>query len=220
MITEAERQSLLGAERPRRSLPLAPVALPSLRRLPLADAARDVDRQWRPIYAVWEITLKCDLACRHCGSRAGRERPDELTTSECLDLVRQMAELGVKEVTLIGGEAYLREDWTDIVRAIREHGMSATMTSGGRGLTRERTEAAAKAGLQSVSISLDGLEQTHDRLRNLKGSFRAGLAALENLRSAGIKVSCNTQINRLTMPELPELLELIASEGVHSWQIQ
>ena len=44
---------------------------------------------WRPIYAVWEITLRCDLACRHCGSRAGRARPDELDTAECLDLVRR-----------------------------------------------------------------------------------------------------------------------------------
>ena len=71
--------------------------------------------RWRPdetsppSIAVWEITLRCDLACRHCGSRAGRERPDELTTSEALDVVRQMADLGVKEVTLIGGEAYLRD---------------------------------------------------------------------------------------------------------------
>jgi radical SAM protein with 4Fe4S-binding SPASM domain len=219
VLTEEERRELLERPRPRH-LPLVPEAPLGRRHLPLADQARDVDRRAIPIYVVWEVTLQCDLACRHCGSRAGRERQNELDTSECLDLVRQMAELGVKEVTLIGGEAYLRDDWTDIVRAIREHGMSATMTSGGRGLSRERTEAAAKAGLQSVSISLDGLEQTHDRLRNLKGSFKAGLAALENLRAAGIKVSCNTQINRLTMPELPELLELIAREGVHSWQIQ
>ena len=93
-----------------RALPLAP----SRRRLPLAPAAREIDRSWQPVYAVWEITLKCDLACRHCGSRAGRDRPDELTTAEALDLVAQMADLGVKEVTLIGGEAYLRDDWTEI----------------------------------------------------------------------------------------------------------
>ena len=92
----------------RRSLPLAPRAEPGLRHLPLASEARDVDRKFRPIYAVWEVTLKCDLACRHCGSRAGRARPDELSNEECLDLVRQMAALGVLEVTVIGGEAYLR----------------------------------------------------------------------------------------------------------------
>src|SRR5688572_18472029 len=120
----------LGA-RPR-SLPIAPTAEPSRKRLPLADEVRPIDQRWYPVYAVWEVTLRCDLACRHCGSRAGRSRPDELTTEEALDLVAQMAELGVKEVTVIGGEAYLREDWTEIVRAVRAHGMTCTMTTGGR----------------------------------------------------------------------------------------
>ena len=68
-------------------------AAPALRHLPLAAAARDIERHTRPIYAVWETTLRCDLACHHCGSRAGRERPDELSTAECLDLVKQMADL-------------------------------------------------------------------------------------------------------------------------------
>jgi len=94
------------------------------------------------------------------------------------------------------------------------------MTSGGRGITPELARAAKAAGLESVSISLDGLEATHDRLRALDGSFRAGVAALRNLREAGIRVATNTQINRLSMPELPELLEVIAAAGIHSWQIQ
>ena len=65
----------------------------------------------RTSYAVWEITLKCNLACNHCGSRAGHARTTELTTEEAFDLVRQMAEVGIKEVTLIGGEAFMRPDW-------------------------------------------------------------------------------------------------------------
>ena len=82
----------------------------------------DADRRdYTPVHVVWEITLACDLKCQHCGSRAGRRRPDELTTAECLDLVAQLARLGTREVTLIGGEAYLRRDWVEIVRA--RHGL-------------------------------------------------------------------------------------------------
>src|SRR5258705_9368480 len=113
VLTPEQRAAELSRARPR-NLPIAPAAPPARRRLPLAEKARPRDEQTRPIYAVWEITLQCDLACRHCGSRAGHARPDELSTEECLDLVRQMAALGVMEVTLIGGEAYLRDDWTDI----------------------------------------------------------------------------------------------------------
>jgi radical SAM protein with 4Fe4S-binding SPASM domain len=203
-----------------RSLPIAPLAAPPRRHLPLADAARPVDQRARPIYAVWEITLRCDLACRHCGSRAGRERPEELSTEQALDLVRQMAELGVKEVTLIGGEAYLREDWTDLVRAVRAHGMQCSITTGGRGFTPERARAARDAGVQSVSVSIDGLRETHDALRGVRGSFDAAFASLQNLRDAEIPVAVNTQINRRNLSELEAVFDTIARERIHGWQVQ
>ena len=127
-----------------------------------------------------------------------------------------MAELGVLEVTVIGGEAYLHEDWLVIVEAIRRAGMQCSMTTGGRGMTAERARAAAGAGLQSVSVSLDGREATHDRLRGVTGSYRAALAAAANLRAAGVPVSVNTQINKLSMPELPDVLETAIGLGVHA----
>jgi radical SAM protein with 4Fe4S-binding SPASM domain len=203
-----------------RSLPIAPVAGPPRRHLPLADDVRAVDAKWRPIYAVWEITLRCDLACRHCGSRAGRERPEELSTAEALDLVAQMADLGVKEVTLIGGEAYLREDWTDIARAVRARGMQCSITTGGRGFTLDRAQAAKEAGVQSVSVSVDGLRETHDALRGVRGSFDAALMAMGNLRRAGIPVAANTQINRPNLGEIESLFEVLAAERIHGWQVQ
>ena len=203
-----------------RRLPIAPQAPPARRRLPLAPEVREVDRQWRPIYAVWEVTLACDLACAHCGSRAGRARPDELSTAEALDLVRQMAEMGVMEVTLIGGEAYLREDWLELIAAVRAAGMQCTMTTGGRGLTAEMAVAAARAGLQSASVSLDGTEDVHDRLRGVRGSHASALSAAANLRRAGVGVSVNTQINRLSMPLLSELADSVIAVGAHAWQIQ
>jgi MoaA/NifB/PqqE/SkfB family radical SAM enzyme len=73
---------------------------------------------------VWELTLKCDLACGHCGSRAGKPRDRELETAEALDLVEQLADMGAREVTLIGGEAYLRDDWHLIARAIAYSGLT------------------------------------------------------------------------------------------------
>jgi MoaA/NifB/PqqE/SkfB family radical SAM enzyme len=172
----------------RRSLPIAPLAA-GRRRLPLAESARPVDRAVRPVNAVWELTLRCDLACRHCSSRAGRPRPDELTTREALDVVDQMADLGVLEVTLIGGEAYLHEGWTDIVRAIRKRNMDCTVVTGGRGMTRDRARMARDAGVMSVSVSVDGLPATHDALRGLAGSHRSALEAMAHLAEAGVQVN-------------------------------
>lgn len=209
-----EREALVRARRPR-------VALPTLkprRSLPLLEA-RPLDRRTRPRHAVWELTLRCDQACRHCGSRAGVARPNELSTAECLDLVRQLAELGVMEVTLIGGEAYLRPDFLDIVGAIHARGMHCTLTTGGRGLDRELARALAAAGLGSASVSLDGADATHDRLRGSTGSHRDAVAAMGALREAGVRLTGNTQINRLNLTELPAVLDLLVAEGAEAWQV-
>jgi radical SAM protein with 4Fe4S-binding SPASM domain len=174
----------------------------------------------RPRYAVWEITLQCDLACRHCGSRAGRARPDELTTAEALDLVAQMAELGVQDVTLIGGEAYLREDWLEIAAALVARGIDTSVTTGGRGITPGRARAMAEVGISTVSVSIDGDADTHDHLRAVKGSHAAALSALDALRGAGLPVSVNTQICAQNLHEIEPLFDVVAGKGAHSWQLQ
>ena len=197
-----------------------PLVSAKRRQFPLADHARPVDLQARPKLAVWELTLRCDLSCRHCSSRAGHARPDELSTEEALALVGSLAKLGVLEVTLIGGEAYLRDDWLQIIKAIRAHGMQCTMVTAGRGIDQSRAEAAQLAGLQSVSVSIDGSPDVHDSLRNLKGSHQAALRAMHYLAKAGIQVSANSQIGRHSYRDLPKIFDTIASAGAHSWQIQ
>lgn len=92
-------------------------------------------------YAVWELTLQCNLGCIHCGSRAASPRASELSTGEALGLVRQLHHAGIREVTLIGGEAYLRDDFLTVVRAIRKARMACTLTTGGFGISA----AAARA---------------------------------------------------------------------------
>ena len=172
------------------------------------------------VYVVWELTLRCDLACKHCGSRAGKARDDELDTREALDVVQQLAAMGAREITLIGGEAYLRDDWATIARAIKDAGMACTMTTGGRGMTEERARLARESGIDSVSVSLDGLQETHDLQRGVRGSFESACTALSNLRAEGVPITVNTQVNRISFPDLDALLDLLIDEGCHAWQVQ
>jgi radical SAM protein with 4Fe4S-binding SPASM domain len=202
-----------------RTLPVAPKAPPARRNLPLAPVVRPIDREARPIYAVWELTLRCDLACRHCGSRAGRARPEELSTEEAVRVVGELADLGTKEVTLIGGEAYLHEGWLDVARAIAARGMRMTMVTGGRGLTDERAAELASAGCAAVGVSVDGLEATHDRLRGVQGAFRSAVGAIRAVRRAGMRASVNTQIARPALREIEPMMELLADEGIGAWQV-
>lgn len=174
----------------------------------------------KPVVVVWELTLACNLKCGHCGSRAGKKRPNELTTAECVDVIRQCARLGTREITLIGGEAYMRPDWLEIIRAITAHGMRCNLQSGGYALTDEKVRLAREAGLQSAGISIDGLRDLHDRIRGVKGSYDRCIEALQNLRRHGVPYSVNTQITPGTMPHLRPLLHILHGLGVRNWQLQ
>ncbi len=170
--------------------------------------------------AIWEITLRCNLSCLHCGSRAADARSDELSTAEALDLVRQLAEVGIDEVALIGGEAFLRRDWLEIAADITRRGMLCTMVTGGYGITEKLAVRMRQAGIAQCSVSVDGTEETHDQLRGKKGSWEACFQSIKYLNQAGIITTCNTQINRMSAPELFQIYELIRSAGVKAWQIQ
>jgi radical SAM protein with 4Fe4S-binding SPASM domain len=173
-----------------------------------------------PAYVVWELTLRCDQPCAHCGSRAGVRREDELTTEEALRVVDELRAMRAREVVVIGGEAYLHEGFLDIVRALCAAGIRATMTTGGRGVTRSLARQMKEAGMASVSVSIDGLAAQHDQIRKARGSFDSALSALEHLQDAGIPTSANTHVNRVNAPILEQLFELLASRGIRSWQVQ
>lgn len=187
-------------------------------------AARTTDehdiRGLRPVSVVWEITLACNLKCQHCGSRAGRPRSDELNTEEALDLIDHLASMGTREISFIGGEAYLRKDWVELIRRSRSHGIRTSMQTGARNLTDARIDAAAEAGLQSIGVSIDGLPDLHDRVRGVKGSYDQAISALYRAKARGLAVSVNTQIGAETLPHLEPLMDRIIEAGATHWQIQ
>ena len=190
------------------------------RRLPSRYETDEDFAHSKPVVVVWELTLACNLKCGHCGSRAGKKRPNELTTAECFEVIRQCARLGTRDITLIGGEAYMRPDWLEIIRAITAHGMRCNLQSGGYALTDEKVRLAKEAGLRSAGISIDGLRDLHDRIRGVKGSYDRCIEAIGNLRRHGVPYSVNSQITAETMPDLRPLLHILHGLGVRNWQLQ
>lgn len=174
----------------------------------------------RPVYAVWELTMKCDQPCEHCGSRAGPARPRELTTEEALSVARKLAALGCRETVLIGGEAYLRPDVHQVIAELAKGGIRVSLQTGGRAFNRERARSMRDAGLAAVGVSIDGPARVHDKLRGNLGSHRAAISALDAGREAGLALASNTQINALNWDMLPEIARELRAHGVEAWQTQ
>lgn len=197
--------------------------MPSSSRSARSRVAREVSETDAgvPVYAVWELTIRCDHACAHCGSRAGAfQRPGELDRETVLETARTLARLGTREVTLIGGEAYLSPHCLPVIRELTAHGVRVTMQTGGLGMTAARVQKLKDAGLAAVGFSIDGPERVHDVLRSRPGSWRAATRGLEEAAAAGLTVTANSQINALNVPHLEETAALLHERGARVWRAQ
>jgi radical SAM protein with 4Fe4S-binding SPASM domain len=173
-----------------------------------------------PLIVGWELTLGCNLRCRHCGSAAGLAREGELTLNEALRLCDQFPALAVQEVDFTGGEPLVRADWWRIAAYLQDKQITTRMVTNGLGLSPDVVDRMRDVGLATVAVSLDGLEATHDRIRAHPGLFRRVIAGMERAAHAGIQVSAITAVNPLNLEELPGLRSLLESAGVDTWQVQ
>jgi len=173
-----------------------------------------------PEMCVWELTLKCNMRCIHCGSMAGRPREGELEIRECFKVADQLLALGCKEVSFIGGEVFLYEGWELIAERMSRGGAYVTIITNGFVMGDKQISQIKAGGLGSVAVSIDGMEANHDRIRNVRGSFRRAIAALDRLREEGMRVSVVTCITDFNYGDLEELYKLLVEHGVLAWQLQ
>jgi radical SAM protein with 4Fe4S-binding SPASM domain len=173
-----------------------------------------------PFIVGWELTLACNLRCRHCDSSAGAPRARELSRAEALSLCEQFPELLVNEVIFTGGEPLLCPYWSDLAARLLELGIKTGVVTNGLPLAEETVAAMLRTGLTAAGVSLDGFESQHDRIRGVEGAFRRAVRGIELMVSRGIEVTVITSVTAVNLPQLGEICELVLSLGAAKWQIQ
>ncbi|MFX1279194.1 MAG: radical SAM protein [Promethearchaeota archaeon] len=178
-----------------------------------------ITRRIKPICAVWEITLRCNSNCIHCGSKAGESRLSELSTNEALNLVKELHDCGYKGVALMGGEPLIRKDWYEIAREIKKQKMDLSIVTNGLNL-KQQSQNLKKVKPDCVSLSLDGATpKVHDYIRGVQGSFKKTLEAIELLKDLKIPTSVITSVNKINLKELNLIKNLLLGRNI-AWQIQ
>jgi MoaA/NifB/PqqE/SkfB family radical SAM enzyme len=149
----------------------------------------------------WETTRRCNLACLHCRAAAGSgPYPGELTTGEGIKLLDELATMGQVVVILTGGEPLLREDIFDLADYGARLGHRMVMAVNGTLLTPAIASRLKDAGIQRVSISIDGATATsHDRLRTVDGAYAGALAGIAACKEAGLPFQINTTVTRANL---------------------
>lgn len=172
-----------------------------------------------------ELTLRCNERCIHCGSRCGEhDRVNELSKEQyrkILDDVKR--DFGVKQVELdiTGGEPLLRRDFFDIMSYANSLGFRWGMTSNATLINDDIAHRLHECGMKTISVSIDGLESTHDSLRGMNGAFSGAMRGIDALiRHGGFQsIQVTTVVNHRNFSELDELFDILCKIDIDSWRV-
>lgn len=175
--------------------------------------------EYQPITCVWEVTMGCNMRCGHCGSSCLEPLPDELSTEEALKVCDQLSEIGLKWITLSGGEPLTRKDTPLLIERLTKKGVSVNIITNGWLLEEKMAESLKQSGISTVAISIDGTEKIHDKIRR-KGAFAHARDAFATLKRLGVNTGAVTTITKQNIGILGELKESLIEMGVKTWQVQ
>lgn len=170
----------------------------------------------------WEVTLRCNLACRHCGSDCRKEAavPDMPLEHflPVLDDVATITEPNKVMINTVGGEPLVREDIVECGKAITDRGFRWGFVTNGVLLTKDLLKQLLDAGLRSIAVSLDGLEEEHNWLRG--NSYHGAMNAITLLtKTKNLVWDVITCVNQRNFSSLQLLKEQLIAAGVKKWRI-
>jgi 12,18-didecarboxysiroheme deacetylase len=164
---------------------------------------------------VWNVGQRCNLKCVHCYSQSqDRSYPDELTTAEGKRLIEDLADFGSPVILFSGGEPLLRADLLDLAERAIDRGLRAVISTNGTLIDKRMAGRLKKIGLSYVGVSLDGMRETHDRFRGVKGAFESALEGIRHCQEAQIKVGLRFTMNRRNAMDVPLIFDLLEEKDI------
>jgi radical SAM enzyme (rSAM/lipoprotein system) len=174
-------------------------------------------------YLFWEYTHRCNLSCLHCGSdcKPGITTPD-MPPEDFLrvtEKIKTQYDPSKVMVVITGGEPLMRKDLEYCGAELAKQGYSWGMVTNGILLSEKRLDSLLNGGLKSVTVSLDGLEASHNWLRN-RECFNEVVQAISLLvRTKGIVFDVVTCVNQRNFGELDEMKKMLIPLGVKNWRL-
>ena len=175
-------------------------------------------------YLFWECTWRCNLRCQHCGSdcKSGSAFPD-MPFEDFLSAIEPLKERYPPNsilVVIMGGEPLVRKDLAACGKKLRDNGFRWGIVTNGYSYDEAIHSQLVSAGMGSITVSLDGLEESHNRLRNNPRSFERAVKALELVVTCPrLNYDVVTCVHQKNLAELPALKEFLIAQKVKNWRI-
>jgi radical SAM enzyme (rSAM/lipoprotein system) len=175
-------------------------------------------------YLFWECTQRCNLNCLHCGSDCiadpeVRDMPFDDFLKAILPL-KNVYDPNSIQIVITGGEPLLRADLPACGISLRKLGFRWGIVTNGWAYTPEKHAALLSAGMGSLTLSLDGFEESHNWLRSNNKSFERALQALDLIVSSpNLNYDIVTCVHSKNFNELQEFRDFLISKKVKAWRL-
>jgi radical SAM protein with 4Fe4S-binding SPASM domain len=163
---------------------------------------------------VWNVTSCCNLTCTHCYASVGQNAGTELSTKDALAVLDDLAAFGCPVVLFSGGEPFVRPDILTLARHAVKKGLRVVFSTNGTLIDETLASEIKSIGVSYVGISMDGMEEVHDRFRNCKGAFQQALAGIRYCREAGVKVGLRVTMTQDNVKDIPAIFDLMEAERI------
>ncbi|BED91807.1 MAG: radical SAM protein [Candidatus Improbicoccus pseudotrichonymphae] len=164
----------------------------------------------------WSITKNCNLRCKHCYMNASKKTAnDDITFEECKKIIFQIAQCGIKKISITGGEPFVRPDFWEIVdEIIRNDIRIKKIYTNGFNLNENIIKNLKLRNIYpEFSLSFDGCGY-HDWLRGIKGTEKKVIESIKLLHKNGFKISCEVCIHRINAGAIKKTIDFLKNLGV------
>lgn len=172
-------------------------------------------------YLFLELSRKCNLSCRHCGSDCSSDSSmAEMTPETWMQIIDYMMERYNPFFVLTGGEPLVYNGFDKVINHLKKRKASWGMVTNGMELSEEVMNALLRNGLQSITLSLDGDEESHLYIRRHKESWDRALTALDVMGSSSVKtMDVVTCVYPGNIEKLEETAELLIEKKIPAWRL-
>jgi len=171
-----------------------------------------------PLYVIWEITCDCNLRCKHCLSDSGKPHPNELNTLEAKKLIDSLEKMKVFNIDFSGGEPLIRPDIFELLEYASQKKICINLITNGALITKEIIDRLENTNIFQLQLSIDGIGNTHEDFRGIKGSYERTINSIKLLRNANYGVVVSSVVTKQNINELPKIIDVAIDLGVSSYK--
>ena len=171
-----------------------------------------------PKRIVWEVSYKCNLKCPHCFTDSGKAREGELNTEQALALIDELAQSKTLFLLLSGGEPFMRDDILILLRHIADTNMRVDIVTNTLAITDNILKELKELPVFQAQVSIDGIGETHDRFRGVKGGFDIACKNIKRLQQAGVNVTISCTATSENLGEIDRIIDLGVKLGCNGFK--